>query len=71
MKNYFNELTLTEKLAQLGQARLMKKEEFQGGVKALEGKKIAVQGVGHVGEYLVSHLAKEGAIITITDIDIQ
>ena len=33
-----------------------------------EGKKIAVQGVGHVGEYLVGHLAKEGAVITITDI---
>jgi len=35
---------------------------------SLEGKKIVVQGVGHVGEYLVGHLAKEGAVITITDI---
>ena len=35
---------------------------------SLEGKKIAVQGVGHVGEYLVGYLAKEGANITITDI---
>ena len=34
----------------------------------LNGKKIAVQGVGHVGEYLVDYLTKEGANITITDI---
>lgn len=34
----------------------------------LEGMKIAVQGVGHVGEYLVKLLAKENADITITDI---
>lgn len=34
----------------------------------LSGKKVLVQGVGHVGEYLVEHLVKEGAIVTITDI---
>ncbi|MCS6991216.1 MAG: hypothetical protein NZL95_05075 [Chitinophagales bacterium] len=34
----------------------------------LSGKKVMVQGVGHVGEYLVEHLHKEGAIIYVTDI---
>ena len=38
------------------------------GNDSLEGKKIAVQGVGHVGEYLVSHLVKENAIVSVTDI---
>lgn len=42
------------------------KEAF--GTDSLNGKKVAVQGVGHVGEYLVGYLAKEGAKITITDI---
>ena len=40
----------------------------QFGNDSLEGKKIAVQGVGHVGEYLVKSLANEGADIYITDI---
>ncbi len=38
------------------------------GSDSLAGKKILVQGVGHVGEYLVEHLVKEGAVVTITDI---
>lgn len=42
------------------------KEQF--GTDSLAGKKVAVQGVGHVGEYLVESLAKEGAEIYITDI---
>ncbi len=42
------------------------KEQF--GTDSLNGKKVAVQGVGHVGEYLVESLAKEGAEIYITDI---
>lgn len=42
------------------------KEQF--GTDSLAGRKISVQGVGHVGEYLVSSLAKEGAEIYITDI---
>jgi leucine dehydrogenase len=42
------------------------KEQF--GSDSLKGKKVAVQGVGHVGEYLVQSLAKEGAEIFITDI---
>ncbi len=40
----------------------------QYGSDSLTGKKIAVQGVGHVGEYLVAYLAKENADIYITDI---
>lgn len=35
----------------------------------LAGKKVLVQGVGHVGQYLVGHLVKEGAKVMITDID--
>ena len=42
------------------------KEQF--GSDSLAGKKIAVQGVGHVGEYLVKALAAEKAEIFITDI---
>jgi leucine dehydrogenase len=42
------------------------KEQF--GSDSLFGKKVAVQGVGHVGEYLVQSLRKEGAEVYITDI---
>ena len=38
------------------------------GSDSLEGKKIAVQGVGQVGKYLVDHLVKENARVVITDI---
>lgn len=38
------------------------------GQDSLSGKKVLVQGVGHVGEYLVEHLAKEGAHVFISDI---
>ena len=40
----------------------------QYGSDSLTGKKIAVQGVGHVGEYLVKALAAENAEIYISDI---
>ena len=39
------------------------------GSDSLMGKKIAVQGVGHVGQYLIDHLSKEGAEIIIADIN--
>lgn len=42
------------------------KQQF--GNDSLAGKKIAVQGVGHVGQYLVEHLTKEGAEVYISDI---
>jgi leucine dehydrogenase len=35
----------------------------------LEGRKIVVQGVGHVGEYLVKLVTREGAKVFITDIN--
>ena len=38
------------------------------GTDDLAGRKILVQGVGHVGEYLVEHLSKEGAEVFIADI---
>lgn len=42
--------------------------KVQFGSDSLAGKKVVVQGVGHVGEYLVESLAKEGAIVYISDI---
>jgi leucine dehydrogenase len=38
------------------------------GKDSLEGKKVLVQGVGHVGQYLVGHLSDAGAKIYINDI---
>ena len=38
------------------------------GSDSLNGKKILVQGVGHVGEYLVEYLTKEGAKVLISDL---
>jgi len=35
----------------------------------LSGKKVLVQGVGHVGQYLVGHLIEEGAHVYIADIN--
>ncbi len=42
--------------------------KIQFGSDSLNGKKIGVQGVGHVGEYLVQSLTGEGADVYITDI---
>jgi leucine dehydrogenase len=39
------------------------------GTDSLAGKRVAVQGVGHVGENLVKHLVKEGCKVTICDIN--
>lgn len=41
------------------------------GNDSLLGKKVAVQGVGHVGQALVDHLTKEGANVFVTDIHEQ
>ncbi|WP_317196724.1 Glu/Leu/Phe/Val family dehydrogenase [Flavobacterium endoglycinae] len=41
----------------------------QFGSDVLDGKKVLVQGIGHVGETLVEYLTKEGAQVTITDIN--
>jgi len=39
------------------------------GNDSLKGKKVGVQGIGNVGEHLVKHLADEGAIISVCDIN--
>jgi leucine dehydrogenase len=43
--------------------------QFTWGSDALKGKKILVQGVGHVGENLVKSLVQEGAKVFISDIN--
>ncbi len=39
------------------------------GSDSLSGKKVLIQGIGHVGEVLLSHLTKEGAKVYINDIN--
>jgi leucine dehydrogenase len=39
------------------------------GNDSLKGRKIVVQGIGHVGENLVRHLVKEGAKVSIIDLN--
>lgn len=43
--------------------------KFKFGSDNLAGKKVLVQGIGHVGETLVEYLAKEGAVVFIADIN--
>ena len=43
--------------------------KYRFGSDNLEGKKVLVQGIGHVGEVLVQHLTENGAIVTIADIN--
>jgi len=43
--------------------------KYKFGSDNLEGKKVLVQGIGHVGEVLVQHLTESGAIVTVTDIN--
>ncbi len=38
------------------------------GNDSLEGRKVSVQGLGHVGLYLVEHLSEAGAHVIVTDI---
>ena len=38
------------------------------GSDSLAGKKVSLQGVGHVGEYLIGHLVKEGCKVYVSDI---
>ncbi|MGB0881388.1 MAG: Glu/Leu/Phe/Val dehydrogenase dimerization domain-containing protein [Vicingaceae bacterium] len=40
----------------------------QFGTDSLNGIKVAVQGAGHVGQYLIKHLTDEGAKVFVTDI---
>lgn len=41
------------------------------GSDSLAGKKVVVQGIGHVGESLVKHLVKDGAKVSIFDINTE
>ena len=43
--------------------------QFRYGSDSLAGKKILVEGVGHVGEVLVKLISDEGAIVSISDIN--
>ena len=43
--------------------------KYQFGSDNLAGKKILVQGTGHVGETLIDYLTKEGALVQISDIN--
>jgi len=49
MKNYFNQLTLSQKIDQLGKCRFMDSSEFSNGVSVLLGKKIVIIGCGAQG----------------------
>ncbi len=45
--------------------------QYAYGSDNLEGKKVLVQGIGHVGEVLVEHITNEGAEVYISDINQQ
>ena len=45
--------------------------KYRYGSNDLQGKRVLVQGIGHVGESLVEHLTKEGAQVIISDINQQ
>lgn len=49
MGNYFNTLSLRDKLNQLSKCRFMESSEFEDGVEALKGKKIVIVGCGAQG----------------------
>ena len=49
MGNYFNTLSLRDKLTQLSKCRFMDASEFEDGVNALKGKKIVIVGCGAQG----------------------
>lgn len=49
MANYFNKLSLSQKLDQLSKCRFMQTSEFKEGVEALKNKKIVIVGCGAQG----------------------
>ena len=49
MSNYFNTLSLREKLAQLGKCRFMKREEFSDGCNFIKDWNIVIVGCGAQG----------------------
>jgi ketol-acid reductoisomerase len=66
MSNYFNTLTLREKLAQLGKCRFMDALEFEEGVTALKGKKIVIVGCGAQGLNQGLNMRESGLDISYT-----
>jgi ketol-acid reductoisomerase len=47
--NYFNTLTMAQKLDQVGRCRFMDAREFRGGIEKLRGKKVVIVGCGAQG----------------------
>ncbi|HSC85756.1 MAG TPA: ketol-acid reductoisomerase, partial [Polyangiaceae bacterium] len=47
--NYFNTLSMAQKLDQLGRCRFMSRDEFKNGVERLRGKKVVIVGAGAQG----------------------
>ena len=43
--------------------------KYKYGNDSLHGKTVAVQGAGHVGQFLIDHLIKEGAKVVLSDIN--
>ena len=66
MSNYFNTLTLRQKLEQLGQCRFMDASEFEEGVTALKGKKIVIVGCGAQGLNQGLNMRESGLDIAYT-----
>jgi len=66
MSNYFNTLSLREKLNQLGVCEFMDKSEFADGVNALKGKKIVIVGCGAQGLNQGLNLRDSGLDVSYT-----
>jgi len=49
MTNYFNTLSLRDKLTELGKCRFMESSEFEDGINVLKNKKIVIVGCGAQG----------------------
>ncbi len=66
MANYFNTLSLREKLNQLGVCEFMDNSHFADGVNALKGKKLVIVGCGAQGLNQGLNLRDSGLDVTYT-----
>ena len=66
MGNYFNTLSLREKLNQLGVCEFMDKSEFADGVNKLKGKKLVIVGCGAQGLNQGLNLRDSGLDVSYT-----
>jgi len=64
-QNYFNTLTMAQKLEQLGQCRFMDRSEFNG-VERLRGKKVVIVGCGAQGLNQGLNMRDSGLDVTVT-----